>query len=249
MLINYSIHYYPMPTHTGPVLRMQNVSKEYTGEAPCLALDRVSLEIFPGELVSITGALGSGKSTMLHLLGCLDKPTGGEIFLEGRPVSKMNDNELAAARLYKIGFVAQAFNLAPTLDVFKNVELPLLIREVEPEARKKIVEKNLSVVGLSDKARSMPSQLSGGQKQRVAIGRALVNDPKIILADEPTGNLDSKSGAEIIHFIIHLCKSRGITVIFVTHDPEIATKTNRIIRIIDGRIESDVRNKRREGGN
>ena len=238
-----------MPTHIESVLRMQNVSKEYTGESPCLALDKVSLEILPGELVSIIGPSGSGKSTMLHLLGCLDKPTGGEIFLDGRPVSKMNDDELADARLYTIGFVAQAFNLAPTLDVFKNVELPLLIREVEPEARKKIVEKNLSVVGLSDKARSMPSQLSGGQKQRVAIGRALVNDPKIILADEPTGNLDSKSGAEIIHFIIHLCKSRGITVIFVTHDPEIATKTNRIIRIIDGRIESDVRNKRREGGN
>jgi putative ABC transport system ATP-binding protein len=237
-----------MPTHIEPVLRMQNVSKEYTGESPCLALDRVSLEIFPGERVSIIGPSGSGKSTILHLLGCLDKPTGGEIFLEGRPVSKMNDNELADARLYKIGFVAQAFNLAPTLDVFKNVELPLLIREVEPEARKKIVEKNLSVIGLSDKARSMPSQLSGGQKQRVAIGRALVNDPKIILADEPTGNLDSRSGAEIIRFIIDLCKSRGITVIFVTHDPEIASQTNRIIRIIDGRIESDIRNKRKGGG-
>ncbi|NYZ75977.1 ABC transporter ATP-binding protein [Candidatus Micrarchaeota archaeon] len=237
-----------MPTHEEPVLQMQDVSMEYKGESPCLALDKVNLKIFPGELISIAGPSGSGKSTMLHMLGCLDKPTGGEIFLDGRPVSRMNDNELADARLYKIGFVAQAFNLAPTLDVFKNVELPLIIREVEAKARKKIVEKNLSVVDLSDKARSMPSQLSGGQKQRVAIARALVNEPKILLADEPTGNLDSKSGADIIRFIIDLCKSRGITVIFVTHDTKIATQTNRIIRMLDGRIESDVQNKRKEGG-
>lgn len=228
------------------MLRMQSVSKEYAGESPCLALNKVSLEIFPGELVSIMGPSGSGKSTILHLLGCLDKPTGGEVFLDGRPVSKMSDNQLAEARLYEIGFVAQTFNLAPTLDVFKNVELPLIVREVEAKERKRIVERDLSVVGLSDKARSMPSQLSGGQKQRVAIARALVNDPKIILADEPTGNLDSKSGQEIIHSIIGLHKNRGITAIFVTHDQKIATQTDRIISIIDGRIESDVRNKRKE---
>ncbi|MCX6776075.1 MAG: ABC transporter ATP-binding protein [Candidatus Micrarchaeota archaeon] len=238
-----------MPTRGEPVLRMQGVSKEYVGESPCLALNKVSLEIFPGELVSIIGPSGSGKSTMLHLLGCLDKPSGGEVFLDGRPVSKMSDNQLAEARLYEIGFVAQTFNLAPTLDVFKNVELPLIVREVEAKERKRIVERDLSVVGLSEKARSMPSQLSGGQKQRVAIARALVNDPKIILADEPTGNLDSKSGQEIIHFIISLHKNRGITVIFVSHDPKIAAQTDRIISIIDGRIESDVRNKRKEGGN
>jgi len=237
-----------MSIHHEPVLRMQDVSKEYKGESPCLALDKVSLEIFPGELISIIGPSGSGKSTMLHLLGCLDKPTGGEIFLDGQPISRMNDDELADARLYKIGFVAQAFNLAPTLDVFKNVELPLIIRELESEARKKIVEKSLSVVNLCDKAQSMPSQLSGGQKQRVAIARALVNDPRIILADEPTGNIDSKSGADIIHFIVELCKKRGITVIFVTHDPQIAAQTDRVIRIIDGRIESDTRNKRKVGG-
>ncbi|VVB56633.1 putative ABC transporter ATP-binding protein [uncultured archaeon] len=221
------------------VLKMEHVTKVYEGDPPFRALDDISLEIRRGEIISIIGPSGSGKSTLLHLLGCLDKPSGGEIFLDGQPVSKMDDNGLARARRETIGFVFQAFNLAPTLNVFQNVELPLIIRGLPPEARRPLVDKHLAVVGLSDKARNMTSQISGGQKQRVAVARSLVTSPKILLADEPTGNLDSKSSDEVIQFIMGLCKERAITVIFVTHDPRIAGQTERQIRILDGKIESD----------
>ncbi|VVC02437.1 putative ABC transporter ATP-binding protein [Candidatus Burarchaeum australiense] len=223
-----------------PIMQLISVSKEYGGETPFLALDKVSLAIGEGELISIIGPSGSGKSTMLHLLGCLDKPTGGEIYLAGKAVSKMNERQLAGARREMIGFVFQAFNLVPTLTVWKNVELPLMIKGIEPRLRREIVERNLAAVDLIDKANSVPSQLSGGQKQRVAIARALAGEPKILLADEPTGNLDSKSSAEIIQFIIGLCRKRGITVIFVTHDQRVAEQTDRVIRIMDGKVESDV---------
>jgi putative ABC transport system ATP-binding protein len=227
------------------VLKLVDVSKEYDGATPFQALRGMSLEIEEGEFVSIIGPSGSGKSTLLHIMGCLDKPTSGELYLEGHPVSRMNDDQLAEARRNKIGFVFQAFNLAPTLNVFENVELPLMIREIEPATRKKIVEHNLSAVGLSGKARSMPSQLSGGEKQRVAIARALANNPKILLADEPTGNLDSKTSKEIVFFILELCKKLGITVVFVTHDENIAARTDRLIWMMDGKIEKDVRKKRK----
>jgi len=222
-----------------PVLRLENVSKLYSGEIPFLALDSASLEIGKGELIAIIGPSGSGKSTLLHLLGCLDKPTSGEIYIDGKAISEMRDDELADARRDTVGFVFQAFNLAPTLSVFKNVELPLMIRGLPKEEREKIVERNLAFVGLTDKRESLPSQLSGGQKQRVAIARALANRPKIILADEPTGNLDSRSSEEIIGNIVKLCREDKITVIIVTHDAKIAERTDRIIRIMDGRIESD----------
>ena len=221
------------------VLRMERVSKVYDGDPPFKALDDITLEIRSGEVISIIGPSGSGKSTMLHLLGCLDKPTSGEIFVGGKPVSKMGDDELAHLRRDTIGFVFQAFNLAPTLDVFQNVELPLLIKGLKSDERKKIVDRLLAVVGLTDKTHNMSQNISGGQKQRVAVARSLVNNPKILLADEPTGNLDSKSSDEVIKFIMGLCKERGITVIFVTHDPRIAGQTERQIRIMDGRIESD----------
>lgn len=225
------------------MLRMENVTKIYDGDIPFKALDNVSIEIKRGEILSIIGPSGSGKSTLLHLLGFLDKPTTGEIYLEGRRVSQMSEDELALVRRDTIGFVFQAFNLAPTLNVFKNVELPLIIRGMKPESRKPIVERLLAAVRLSEKAYNMPSQLSGGQKQRVAIARALANNPKILLADEPTGNLDSKSSDEVVHFILNLCKERSITVIFVTHDPRIAMHTNRQIHIMDGRIIEDKRRK------
>lgn len=225
------------------MLRMENVTKIYDGDIPFKALDNVSIEIKRGEILSIIGPSGSGKSTLLHLLGFLDKPTAGEIYLEGRRVSQMSEDELALVRRDTIGFVFQAFNLAPTLNVFKNVELPLIIRGMKPESRKPIVERLLAAVRLSEKAYNMPSQLSGGQKQRVAIARALANNPKILLADEPTGNLDSKSSDEVVHFILNLCKERSITVIFVTHDPRIAMHTNRQIHIMDGRIIEDKRRK------
>jgi putative ABC transport system ATP-binding protein len=228
-----------------PVLQLVDVSKQYDseGEAPFLALDGVSLKISKGELISIIGPSGSGKSTMMHILGCLDKPTSGEVYLDGKAVSKMSQDQLADARRDTIGFVFQAFNLAPTLTVFENVELPLLIRDVPVGERDRIVRRNLDAVGLTDKSHSRPSQLSGGQKQRVAIARALVNEPKILLADEPTGNLDSKSSKEIIEHITGLCRKLGITVIFVTHDPRIAEQTNRVISIMDGKIESDAKKK------
>lgn len=221
------------------ILKMENVTKVYDSVPPFKALEDISLEIRAGEIVSIIGPSGSGKSTLMHLLGCLDKPTAGEIYLSGKPVSKMNDDELAIARRDTIGFVFQAFNLAPTLNVFQNVELPLMIRGTAPAERKKVVDKLLDAVGLTDKARNMTSQISGGQKQRVAVARSIANSPKILLADEPTGNLDTKSSDEVIKFIMDLCRERGITIIFVTHDPRIAAQTERQISIIDGKIESD----------
>jgi len=223
-----------------PVLKLDNVYKLYDGATPFLALDGISLEINRGELVSIIGPSGSGKSTLLHLLGCLDKPTRGEIYIDGRPISRMSSDEIADARRDNIGFVFQAFNLASTLTVFKNVELPLMIRGLPKAERAKIVERNLAAVGLTDKRNSLPSQLSGGQKQRVAIARALANSPKLILADEPTGNLDSHSSEEIIGNVVRLCREDGITVIIVTHDPKIAGRTDRMIRIMDGKVESDI---------
>ena len=227
------------------VLRLDSVSKVYEGETPFLALDKVSVNIDKGELISIIGPSGSGKSTLLHILGCLDRPTSGELYVDGVEISKLNDDQVADVRRDTIGFVFQSFNLAPTLNVFKNVELPLMIRGMEPAKRQEIVARNLTTVGLTDKAHNLPSQLSGGQKQRVAIARALVNEPKILLADEPTGNLDSKSSREIIDHMVGLRRQIGITVIMVTHDQSIADRTERTIRIMDGKIIEDSRKKRR----
>ncbi len=229
----------------GTVLKLENVCKVYGGHTPFTALNQINLEIRKGELIAIVGQSGSGKSTMLHMLGCLDRPTSGEIFVDGKPISKMGDNQVADIRRDTIGFVFQAFNLAPTLSVFKNVELPMMIRNIKKEDRMGMVKKNLAAVHLLDKEANLPSQLSGGQKQRVAIARALANNPKIILADEPTGNLDSVSSEEIMEYILDLWRKFGITVILVTHDLELAAEADRIVKIKDGRIESDTKNRRR----
>ncbi len=226
-----------------PVLRLEGVSKVYNGGTPFTALDSVSLEVEEGEFAAIVGASGSGKSTLLHLLGCLDRPTKGELYVGGRALSIMSDDEVADIRRDNIGFVFQAFNLAPNLSVFQNVELPLMIANMPKEKRAARVREALEGVGLWDKAESMPSQLSGGQKQRAAIARALANNPKIILADEPTGNLDSKSSREIMGRIEQLSRKGGITVLLVTHDERLASESGRVIRIADGKIESDVRKK------
>jgi putative ABC transport system ATP-binding protein len=224
------------------ILSMAGVSKEYDGETPFQALRDVSFSIREGEFVSIVGPSGSGKSTLLHLLGCLDNPTRGEVSIDGVPVSRLRDDSLAEIRGDKIGFVFQAFNLAPTLNVFKNVELPLIIRGMVAQERSVEVMRLLSLVGLSSKAHNMPSQLSGGEKQRVAIARALANSPRILLADEPTGNLDSKSGKDVMDLFARLWEG-GMTVVVITHEPQVAAYGGRVLHIRDGKIESDVSQK------
>lgn len=224
------------------VLKMQNVRKVYHNAGEFIALDDINFDIKEGEFVSIVGPSGSGKSTLLNLLGCLDKPSSGEIFIDGVDVAKLGSNGLAEIRRDKIGFVFQAFNLATTLTVFKNVELPLIIRNEDDEVRAVRVEDLLSRVGLPHKANNMPSELSGGEKQRVAIARSLANNPCILLADEPTGNLDSKSGKDVMSLFWELWK-QGMTIIVITHEPQVAAYASRVISIRDGRIESDIRQK------
>ncbi len=222
------------------IIEIQDATKEYdTDGTRFQALKGISLKIMKGSFVSIVGPSGSGKSTLLHLLGCLDTPTSGEVFLDGMAVSQMGGDELAAARNRKIGFVFQAFNLAPTLTVFKNVELPLMISELDEEKREPIVMRCLSIVGLTSKVHNLPSQLSGGERQRVAIARAIANSPEMILADEPTGNLDSRSGKDVMDFLSGLWRDHGLTVVIVTHEPVVAAYSERTIHIRDGRVEKE----------
>ena len=226
-------------------LELKDITKEYrTGKTSFKALDNVSLTIKEGEFVSIMGPSGSGKSTLLHFLGFLDRPTKGEAYIDGMPLSGMDSDKLADVRNNRIGFVFQSFNLAPTLSVAKNVELPLTISGKGKKERKERVTELLKLVGLLDKWNSLPSQLSGGEKQRVAMARALAQKPKIILADEPTGNLDSKSGKEILDKLHDLWK-HGMTVVMITHEPVVAAYAERTIQIMDGKIKADKKQKAR----
>lgn len=220
-----------------PVLELKNITKSYiTGTNSFTALDNVSLKIFPGEFVSITGPSGSGKSTLMHIVGLLDNPTSGEVLLNGRDISKLKEHQLAQIRNVTLGFVFQQFNLLAKTSSLENVLLPLLYSDVPKKDRHQIGVDLLAKVGLQDKMVNTPAQLSGGQQQRVAIARALVNNPQIILADEPTGNLDSKSGVEIMKFFHQLNEKEGRTIVFVTHDMELAKQANRTIIIKDGKV-------------
>jgi putative ABC transport system ATP-binding protein len=204
-------------------------------EVKVQALKKIDLEINKNEFVAIMGPSGSGKSTLLHMIGCLDRPSYGKVFLNGTDISKLNDSELARLRGKEIGFIFQTFNLYPTLTALENVELPMMIIEKNKKERKERALELLKIVGLEERAEHLPSELSGGERQRVAIARALANDPNIILADEPTGNLDSKSGYEIMKIFVNL-NQKGKTVVVITHDEIIASHAKKIVKIKDGKI-------------
>lgn len=233
-----------VPESTGPcrgrsVLRAVDVTKTYVlDEVEVNALCGVSLDVCEGEMMAIMGPSGSGKSTLMHIIGMLDRPTSGEVTVEGTEVSRMAANELASVRNKRIGFVFQAFNLLARTSAQANVELPLIYAGVPGGERARRAREALQRVGLGDRLGHMPSQLSGGQQQRVAIARALVTEPSIVLADEPTGNLDSRSGVEVMSFLQDL-NDNGITIVLVTHDDRVARHANRIVEIKDGRVVSD----------
>jgi putative ABC transport system ATP-binding protein len=218
------------------VVVVKDVSKTYDlGKVTVTALGGVSLIVEPGEFLAIAGPSGSGKTTLLNLIGCLDTPTSGEIEIDGESVGRLGSGKRADLRARKIGFIFQTFNLIPVLTAYENVEYPLLLQKRGDNARSK-VEAALAQVGLADRARHRPAELSGGQQQRVAVARALVTDPALVLADEPTANLDSKTGQEIIELMHRLNRERGTTFIFSTHDPRIMKAADRVVEITDGRL-------------
>ena len=221
------------------MIEVQNLTKIYRlGIVEVPALRGVSFRIERGEVVAIMGQSGSGKSTLMNVLGCLDLPTSGQYFLDGEDISRMSDDQLAAIRNQKVGFVFQQFNLLPRMTVRRNAELPLTYNGGQPEKEiHQRAEAILNAVGLGDRVNHRPTELSGGQQQRVAIARALINRPDLILADEPTGNLDSQTGADIMRLLLRLNKESGLTLVIVTHDPALAAQAQRVIHLRDGMID------------
>ena len=224
-----------------PLIQLRDVRKLYPmGTEIVRALDGVSLDVYPNEYVAVMGPSGSGKSTLMNMIGCLDTPTDGSYLLRGQNVGEMVDNELAEIRNREVGFVFQTFNLLPRVNCLQNVELPLIYSGKTRGQRRQMAARALEQVGLSDRVTHKPNELSGGQRQRVAVARALVNNPALVLADEPTGNLDTKTGREIM-FLFETLYRRGNTIMVVTHEEEVAHHARRIVRLLDGLVESDVR--------
>ncbi|MYI83812.1 MAG: ABC transporter ATP-binding protein [Rhodothermaceae bacterium] len=224
-----------------PLIQLRDVRKLYPmGTEIVRALDGVSLDVYPNEYVAVMGPSGSGKSTLMNMIGCLDTPTDGSYLLRGHNVGEMVDNELAEIRNREVGFVFQTFNLLPRVNCLQNVELPLIYSGKTRGQRRQMAARALEQVGLSDRVTHKPNELSGGQRQRVAVARALVNNPALVLADEPTGNLDTKTGREIMALFETLYR-RGNTIMVVTHEEEVAHHARRIVRLLDGLVESDVR--------
>ncbi len=222
-----------------PAVCVQNVSKRYEMDGGTVnALSGVTLEVPQGDFVSVMGSSGSGKSTLLNLLGCLDRPTSGNIIFDGEDITQLSDNRLSEIRATRIGFIFQSYNLIPQLTVLENIEVPLFYAGGVGSKMRKRSKELAAMVGLADRLKHRPTQLSGGQQQRVAIARSLVNDPYFLLADEPTGNLDSATSEEILDLLIELNK-QGKTIILVTHEQEVGNRTKRIVRLRDGEVESD----------
>ncbi len=224
------------PDSDRPLIRLENISKVYDGGRIAVnALSEINANIYEGEYLAIMGPSGSGKSTLMHIIGCLDTPTAGFYFLKGQEISKYNNDQLARVRNREVGFIFQSFNLLPRLTAAQNVEIPLLYSSVPIDEREERVSRMLSKVGLADRGHHRPNELSGGESQRVAIARALANNPSIILADEPTGNLDSKTEEEIMKLLDEL-NAQGVTIIVVTHDESVASHAKRTIRLRDGKM-------------
>ena len=221
-----------------PVIDVRNLTKDYhLGKIMVPALRGIDLQIFPGEMVAIMGPSGSGKSTLMNMIGCLDSPTSGEYYLDSLLVSDLKDDELAIVRNQKIGFVFQNYNLLPRINAIENVTLPIRYSNNTANMRQR-AEAALQSVGLGDRMHHKPNELSGGQQQRVAIARALVNEPAILLADEPTGNLDSQSGKEVMDLLLNLNQQQNTTIVLVTHDPTVAAQAKRIVQLFDGLIKT-----------
>lgn len=232
----------PAPPSGGAMIQLREVTKTFVlGEQHVNAVNGVDLAIEKGEYISIMGPSGSGKSTLLNLIALLDRPTSGEYYFDGRDITDLSDDDLAAVRRLSIGFIFQAFHLVPRLSARQNVELPLTLAGVAPAARREKVDRALAATALSDRAEHRPQELSGGQRQRVAIARAIVTQPALILADEPTGNLDTASGTQVVELLESLRAEQGVTLIVVTHDPDLGRRAERQIRIVDGSIAEDVR--------